>query len=301
MNIYSNETSDVKKPHKKKRLIILSISAVIIVLLYIWGFLMETVGYEVSTDKLSENVRIVFISDLHNCFFGGFDQSGIMDEIDKQQPDIVLFGGDVIDFKGGTKYSLRLMKMVEEKYPCAYACGNHEMMRSDYEEFFSEVEKLGIPIVHGTYTELNVKEQKIRVYGIADADEYGFGGTQLENCYSTLDNGYYNILLAHQPEQYRKDMALDPEYSYLKKNGDEHFDLILSGHAHGGQWRIPYILDQGLYAPDQGLFPERTTGMYTHGDTTQIVSRGLAKPLRMIFIPRIFNRPELTVVDLEAE
>ena len=104
----------------------------------------------------------------------------------------------------------------------------------------------------------------------------------------TLDDNYYNILIAHQPEQI--DEFLD--------TGDVKFDLILSGHAHGGQWRIPKLLDQGLYAPNQGLFPKYTCGMYKYGDTVHIISKGLARPARMIFIPRIFNRPEFSVIDI---
>ncbi|MDE6796877.1 MAG: phosphoesterase, partial [Ruminococcus sp.] len=94
----------------------------------------------------------------------------------------------------------------------------------------------------------------------------------------------YNILLLHQPEQF-------PQFT-------EKFDLILSGHAHGGQWRFPVILEQGLYAPNQGLFPDYTNGQYEYADCTHIISRGLARPLRMIFIPRIFNRPEISVIDI---
>ncbi|MDE5772638.1 MAG: metallophosphoesterase [Ruminococcus sp.] len=261
-----------------KKLRISAIVLLIIILLYAWGFALKPVNYSVKSEKIS-NLKIVFISDLHNCFFGGKDQSGIFKNIKKSQPDLVLFGGDVIDGWSGTEYSLRLMKMVAEEYPCAYTAGNHEEMREDEEEFFEEVRKLDIPVLNGDFTEFDINNQKIRVYGIIDyhnfIQEY------------ELNPDYYNILLLHQPEQF------EPYNPDLKK-----FDLILSGHAHGGQWRIPFILEQGLYAPDQGLFPNYTTGKYEYGVCTHIISRGLAKPLRMIFIPRIFNRPELSVIDI---
>ena len=79
---------------------------------------------------------------------------------------------------------------------------------------------------------------------------------------------------------------------------EKHFDLVLSGHAHGGQWIVPELLPQGVYAPDQGIFPAFTNGQRESGDTTQIVSRGLAKPPRMLLFPRICNRPELSVIDI---
>ncbi len=263
-----------------KKLKITAVVLVLTVLLYAWGFALKPVDYIVESKK-TDGLKIVFISDLHNCFFGGTDQSGIFKKIEKSKPDMVLFGGDVIDYKGGTEYSLKLMKMVSEKYPCAYTAGNHEEMREDEEEFFEEVRKLDIPVLNDDYAEFYINNQKIRVYGIIDyhnvTQEYQY----------VLNSDYYNILLLHQPEQF------EPYNPNLKK-----FDLILSGHAHGGQWRIPFILEQGLYAPGQGLFPKYTTGQYDYGNCTHIISRGLAKPLRMIFIPRIFNRPELSVIDI---
>lgn len=275
----------------KKRLIIVIILLVIGLTIDICGNILRTVDYDVNTDKLKKDLNIVFISDLHNCFYGGTDQSTLWKAIDDAEPDMILFGGDVIDAWSGTEHALSLMQEVNEKYPCAYAPGNHEVMRSDTEEFYAEVEKLGIDVLLGKCSELEVNGEKVYVYGVLDCLEYGQNGTQLENVYDMLDEDCYNILLAHQPEQIDE----------LLGDGSKSFDLILSGHAHGGQWRIPYILDQGLYAPDQGLFPDYTNGIYTYGDTTHIISRGLAKPPRMIFIPRIFNRPELSVIHVHGK
>lgn len=269
---------------KKKRVIVAAIAAVIL-FLYAWGFALKTDKYRIRSKKINNGLKIVFISDLHNCFYGGKDQSKLMDEIDDSDPDIVIFGGDIIDEYGGVKNALKLMRLAVKKYPCFYSPGNHELSRSDRKEFFNEVSSLGVHVLSGDYGELEIRGQAVRVYGIYDAKYCG----QLENCFDTLDDKYYNILLNHQPDQ----------YEMLTESGDTKFDLILSGHAHGGQWRIPKLLDQGLYAPDQGLFPNRTNGKFEYGESVQIVSRGLARPLRMIFIPRIFNRPELCVIEVE--
>ncbi len=274
-----------KKTRRKKRLIILGIMLVIVIFFYIWGFMLKTETYKLKSDKIDKGLKIVFISDLHNCFFGGTDQSGLKKEIDRADPDIVIFGGDAIDMVGGRQYSLTLMEWACKKYPTFYVPGNHEEMRDDKETFFSEVKELGIEMpMNNSYSQLEVQGQQIRVYGIMEC----LGTDQVEQSCGYPDNNFYNILVAHQPEQ------ID---NYL--SGDVKFDLILSGHAHAGQWRIPVILDQGLYAPDQGLFPEYTNGIYTYGSSVHIISRGLAKPLRMIFIPRIFNRPELSVIEVE--
>ncbi|MBR1823746.1 MAG: metallophosphoesterase [Ruminococcus sp.] len=278
------------KSRKIRRIIIALLCLAVILILDAWGFSMKPVSYTVSTDKLKRDLKVVFISDLHNCFFGGTDQSGLWEAIEAAQPDIVLFGGDVIDAWGGTKYAVSIMKKVHENYPCAYTPGNHEDMREDKEEFFRQVSDMGIPLLLGDRLEIDAGGQKVRIYGVQEVQAWGKGAPQIDECYDDLDEGYYNILLAHQPEQI--DRLLSPE---------KHFDLILSGHAHGGQWRLPVLLDQGLYAPDQGIFPKYTSGQYQYGGTEHIISRGLARPLRMMFIPRIFNRPELSVITVAAE
>ncbi|WP_295085908.1 metallophosphoesterase [Ruminococcus sp.] len=271
----------------KKRLILTAI-LLILTALSAYGFSMKTIRYTVKTNKFDQSIRIVFISDLHNCFYGNTKQSKIIREIKEISPDIVVFGGDVIDAYGGTKYALHLISELSSKFPCVYTPGNHEEMRDDKDEFYAEVQKL-CPVLLGNYEEMKINGIDVRIYGVLDDTAWGKKKTQIEECFDTLDDGFYNILLAHQPEQ------ID---SFLGRNiySESQFDLILSGHAHGGQWRIPKLLDQGLYAPDQGILPDYTTGMYKYDNTTHIISRGLARPMRMIFIPRIYNRPELSVI-----
>ena len=269
---------------RKKKIIIMLICLLITIGLFIWGFLMQTVKYDIHSKKLPKGLKIVFISDLHNCFYGGTDQSQLMDEIDSAEPDIVIFGGDVLDGWGGQKYAKRIMEWTADRYPCYYTPGNHEEMRDDKNDFYDWVKDSKVNFVLGDYEDVSIRGQKIRIYGILDA----FYNADLDHISGTLDDSCYNILIAHQPEQI--DHYLD--------TGNVKFDLILSGHAHGGQWRIPKVLDQGLYAPDQGLFPEYTCGMYYYGDTVHVISKGLAKPARMIFIPRIFNRPEFSVINI---
>ena len=278
-----------KKRSLKRRLLIGGAAAAGLALLYAWTFTMETVHYDITSDKLTESFRIVFVSDLHSCRYGGREQKDLMKAIDAEAPDMVLFGGDAVDHLGDLEDVCSIMRQVKEKYPCGYAPGNHELMRNDLSSVYDMVTKeAGVPLLLGFDSlDIEVNGQKISVYGIIDAWEYGVKGTQLDNVREKLDSGRYSILLAHQPEQIDEYLA----------EGDD-FDLVLSGHAHGGQWRIPGILEQGLYAPDQGLFPKRTSGVFKEGNTVQIVSRGLARPARMAVIPRYFNHPELSVIDI---
>lgn len=275
---------------KKRASIIFGAALMLITDLYMQGFSLSTEEYIASSDKLDSSVTVAFISDLHNCVYGGFDQAQIMRELEKSGADLVLFGGDIIDQYGGTKNALTLMKAVSEQYPCCYAEGNHEQIRNDLSEFENNVTDLGISILKGDSEEFDINGQKIVVYGIIDSlwavPDSSKYIPQLDACIDAVDPEKYNILLAHQPEEIEE---------YLK--GD--FDLILSGHDHGGQWRLPVILEQGLYAPDQGLLPGYTNGMYEYGDCVHIISRGLAIPIRMCVIPRIFNRPELSIVKIK--
>ena len=101
----------------RKRLILLII-LLIAALLSAWGFTMKTVYYKVKTNKLDKGVRIIFISDLHNCFYGGTDQSALIDAVHEASPDIVIFGGDAIDMWGGTEHALKLMTELSKEYPC---------------------------------------------------------------------------------------------------------------------------------------------------------------------------------------
>ena len=261
---------------KKKRLIIIGFILLISIILSAWGFLMQSVSYDIHSKKLPKGLKIVFLSDLHNCFYGGTDQSQLMDWIDEESPDIVIFGGDVLDGWGGQKYAKKIMTWSAEHYPTFYTPGNHEEMRDDKESFYDWVRGTDVQMLIGDHSDISIKGQKIRIYGIIDKN---YGG-DLDKIKGTLDDSFYNILIAHQPEQI--DDYLD--------TGDVKFDLILSGHAHGGQWRLGKY---GLIAPGQGLFPKYTSGMY---DDRLIVSRG-ANSVNLI--PRINNKPEVVIIRLE--
>ena len=269
---------------KRRRFIGICLVLMVTLTLSIAGFALETVHYRIASNKIAEPVRIVFISDLHNCIYGGSDQSELIDELEKAEPDLVIFGGDVIDHSGGTKNALTIMKEAGRNYRCYYTPGNHEYDRSDCEDFFNDVRSTGVKVLINSYEDLEIRGNKISIFGIKECSSY-----QLVKFSRKADTSRYNILIAHRPDEIAE---------YLAKGKGCDFDLVLSGHAHGGQWRLPKVLKQGLYAPDQGLFPKYTCGKKKYKGTVQIISKGLARPLRMIFVPRIINRPEFTVVDI---
>ncbi|MGN1036593.1 MAG: metallophosphoesterase, partial [Ruminococcus sp.] len=150
--------SGISTKRKIRRNIIIIL---LILIFFVYGFTLQTVIYKTESDKITEKIKIVFLSDLHNCFYGGFDQSGLLKRIDKENPDIVIFGGDIIDEYGGTKFAIKLMSETVKKYPCYYTEGNHECSRDDNRLFHQQVRNLGVKVLEGKNSKITVKNQKI--------------------------------------------------------------------------------------------------------------------------------------------
>lgn len=246
--------------------------------------------YSIASKKVTGNIRIALITDLHSCYYGE-NQRVLINAINDQNPDIVLMGGDICDDKIPNDNTELLLKGIADRYPCFYVTGNHEYWSRDMKAILNLFKAYDVNILEGTYHTIEVKGQTLNICGISDPvatihtnKEFGVE-QQLKSLEHVHKNGYYTVLLTHRPE------AIQQYKQY-------HFDLVLAGHAHGGQWRIPGILN-GLYAPNQGLFPKYAGGKYTCGNTLMIVSRGLAR--ENTFVPRIFNRPELVIVNLLQE
>ncbi len=203
--------------------------------------------------------------------------------IDEQQPDVVLFGGDIADDKLPYENAVTVLKSSAEKYPCYYVSGNHEYWSGKIDTLKQMIAGYGINILEGQNETISANEQLINICGVDDAEigESNFI-LQIVNAESQTNPALFTIFMAHRPEY------ID---TYLQYD----FNLILSGHAHGGQWQIPRIM-HGFLAPNQGFFPKYAGGIYEFSDKSFIVSRGLAKESTRI--PRIFNPPELVVVDI---
>jgi len=279
----------MKMRYLKKKSVCIAIFLVIslVCILFAFDMLLKTQYYTISSSKLRGNVRLVLVTDLHSCKYGT-NQTTLIEAIDEQAPDIILFGGDICDDDIPNDNTEILLKSVANRYPCYYVTGNHEYWSKDIDSILRLFRSNGVTILNGTYDTIEANGQYINICGITDPDVINYTDSrvgvkeQLESLKDVHKNGNYTVLLAHRPE-------LIKDYTAYG------FDLVLSGHAHGGQWRLPGIMN-GLYAPNQGIFPKYAGGKYTIEDTVLIVSRGLARESTKI--PRIFNRPELVVVEL---
>jgi len=269
---------------RKKKPVVLAILILVLLITLIFAFRtdLKVRKYKIFSDKIDSKIKAVFIADLHSCYYGK-GQKELLDCINKHVPDIVLFGGDIADDKTPHENWMITLEALSKSYPCYFVSGNHEYWSSDIEFIKQTISKYGIYVLEGECRTIEINSQKINICGI---DDFETGGEeyarQLKNTMTGRDLSLYSILLAHRPEHIDQYLNYD-------------FDLVLSGHSHGGQWRIPFILN-GLYAPNQGFFPKYAGGKYEHGSTTHIVSRGLSK--NSTRIPRIFNPPELVIVEL---
>ena len=276
---------------KNKKILLIFLSAVLIFVfaLSVLSSKMKTVYYEIESSKVEKPFRIVFISDLHSCSYGENGVSEIVDEVRAQNPDVVLFGGDMFDSRRMPEdNAVALMKVLGSEFNCYYSTGNHEVRHGKLDYYKEIAASCGVKVLDGTHTKIAVSALSTEpdIYGFDDATAYGDFYDQLSHIEETAGNYHFensfNVLLIHRPEHFEHYVNLG-------------FDLVLCGHAHGGQWRIPGLLN-GFYAPGQGLFPKFAGGLYEENGTTMIVSRGLAK--ESTFIPRIFNNPEFIVIDI---
>lgn len=244
---------------------------------------LDTVFYTLQSDKITAPVRIALVTDLHSCKYGD-GQEELINAIDLQKPDIVLLGGDIVDDRLPQENAFILLRKLAEKYPCYYVSGNHEYCTEHIDDIKQSIRDLGITVLEGDCETVYVNGQYINICGVDDPAYIGLPETagQIDAAYNAADKSLYTVLLIHRPEF----VDIFEKYD---------FDLILSGHTHGGQWRIPGILN-GLLVPGQGLFPKYAGGSYNLRSSVMIISRGLARETTVV--PRIFDRPELVIVDL---
>lgn len=239
--------------------------------------------YTVASPKLTAEVRLAVVTDFHSSD----NADDVVAMVASCAPDAVLLVGDLFDDdtqNRPTERTLSLMRQLSALYPCYYVSGNHEAWTGEMDALYQQTEEAGVTVLRMSSGILTVRGQRIALCGIPDPYEMVFSGApdteeQLRQALEDVDSADFTVLLAHRPE-------------LLAKYAQFPLDLVVSGHAHGGQVRIPGVLN-GLYAPNQGWFPKLAGGAYTQDGTTLIVSRGLAVRTRL---PRIFNRPEVVLV-----
>ena len=258
--------------------------------LYYQNNYLEVTNYSLENEKIPSSFndyKIAQISDFHNTKSKKLTNS-LIEKLKKEQPNIIVITGDLIDArKTDIDVATHFIEEISNIAPIYYVTGNHEVSTKDYEKLKENLISNNVVILENTSILLKEQDEEINLLGIDDPsiirdsfiDDSTITKTNLENI--SYDKEKYSILLSHRPELFDIYASLD-------------MDLVLTGHAHGGQIRIPFI--GGVIAPNQGIFPKYTSGVFKKDSTTMIVSRGIGNSILPF---RINNRPELVIITLK--
>ena len=230
-------------------------------------------GYPVKYTKISEGLGL----DLHNT-----KNEKLLPLLEKAEPDVIVLTGDLIDSRNtDVAAALDFVREAVKIAPCYYVSGNHESRVPERYALWAGLQELSVMMLDNASAELSRGGEGIRLIGLVDPDFGGNPGAMLEEL--TGEDTGFTVLLSHRPE-------LFDVYTEFP------VDLVFSGHAHGGQFRLPIL--GGLVAPHQGFFPEYDAGRFDQGNTTMMVSRGVGNSIIPV---RFNNRPEIVLVSLKCK
>ena len=278
--------------NRKKRVLFVVVFVLVVLIVWtLWGnTALEVNEYEVVSDRIPqgfEGFRIAQVSDLHNAGFGEGNEE-LIQLLSQTDPDIIVLTGDLIDSRHtDIEIALDFARQAIKLAPVYYVSGNHEARVREYEDLKMGLAEAGVVILENQNVQITREGESITLMGIDDPsfqEDYLFGDSEsvARQAIDDLQNESegYTILLSHRPELF--DLYVDTG-----------MDLVFSGHAHGGQFRLPFV--GGLVAPNQGFFPKFDEGRFTEENTTMIVSRGVGNSIIPI---RFNNRPEIVLVTL---
>ena len=308
----------MKKGNRKQRgRVAILLLLVFVLVTVVQNYTIILTEYDVQTDKWEAGVElnIIQLSDVH-FISSGRQAHRLLELVGKAEPDMIAITGDLIDTPKYTEQvneniandtdnpigreTIDFCKALVEIAPTYLIYGNHEMSLLDDPEnnaFMLALQEAGVEIINNEVRLLDLGGNMINLLGVQDPstlykdavyahkelDNKGKVQVILDDLFKRIDSGNYTLVLCHRPEYFQ----LYTEYD---------MDLLLAGHAHGGQFRLPF-LKEGLVAPGQGFFPDYTSGEYKSDDFTMIVSRGIGNSIVPV---RIFNTPEVVKITVRG-
>lgn len=283
---------------KQLKMVVLIVSLLMLATLVVWiawgNTALELNTYTISSPELPaafEGYRIAQVSDLHNAQMGKNNEK-LLKTLHDAQPDMIVLTGDLIDSRRtDVETSVAFVRQAVKIAPCYYVTGNHEARIPEaYAQLKTAMEDAGVTVLEDERLAVALNGEVITLLGVNDpsfqTDYLNEESAQVMDAALEelmTDSDGFTVLLSHRPELFK---------TYVQKN----VDLVFSGHAHGGQFRLPFV--GGLAAPNQGHFPEYDAGQYTEDNTNMLVSRGIGNSL---FPFRVNNPPEVVVVELHRQ
>ena len=256
---------------------------IFLILIFVFGYSkqLEVTHTTIYTDKVNEDIKIAVVGDLHSCFYGE-NMKELLEPLYKENVDVILNVGDMYDKRGNLKNSKKYFNGIKD-YKSFYVSGNHEVYKRRDINYKKQIRSLNTVVLEGNKRMIKVKNTKLNILGVDDIQLEEIFEKQFNSVIKDNDDNF-TILMIHRPhliDLFKKSKA----------------DLVVSGHAHGGQWFIPF-LNRGVTAPDQLVLPKYVNGLHKLNDKTSLyVTRGLAR--ETVKVPRLFNKPELSILHLK--
>lgn len=270
----------------KKLLKLIIFILIVYLFLYVNNNWIVTTAINYESEKVParfDGYRITQVTDLHDAEFGE-NQYKLVEKVRATNPDVIFITGDVIDSRRyNLERSLQAVRQFVEIADVYYVLGNHEVATNKMSEIYEAMTALGVHVLANDAVNFERNGERLAIVGIEDPLMGKSVPNMLDEALDGVPHDALTLLLSHRPEQFD---------SYVAKE----MDIVFTGHAHGGQIRLPFI--GGLAAPTQGLFPKYTAGVFEETETFMVINRGLGNS---IFPYRIFNLPEIIVVELHRE
>ncbi|MBP0979358.1 MAG: metallophosphoesterase [Oscillospiraceae bacterium] len=295
-------TSNKQKNKKIRLFLIIFFLFVIFILVCIYDsnnkIQMTYLNFE--NNKISSQVKILHLSDLHRKLFG-VDNKNFINKIKKESPDVIFITGDIAEFSDdemktlkqdseelyqeNLEYTVKILRDIVSVAPTYLILGNHEHVFEKFDQGFNNFKNIvantGVILLINQVTKININQDIINILGV---DNYSYQDISINNLIEQFQReSGIKIILDHYPTNF----SLNGKFSYVNYD----IDYVFSGHEHGGQIRIPFI--GGIFSHEEGLFPKYCEGVYLENDSTLIISRGLGNSTIPV---RVFNRPEIIVV-----
>lgn len=270
----------------KKLLKLIIFIVVVYIFLYINNNWLVTTEHVHESDKIPasfDGFRITQVTDLHDATFGE-NQSRLVEKVRATNPDAIFITGDIVDSRRyDLENSLQAVRQFVKIADVYYVIGNHEVALNLTDEIYATLTEIGVHVLPNDAVLLERNGEQIVIAGVEDPLMGRDVEETMDEALENMDIDLFTVLLSHRPEQFD---------AYVKKE----IDLVMTGHAHGGQIRLPFI--GGLMAPAQGMLPKYTAGVFEEQQTKMVVNRGLGNSL---FPYRIFNLPEIYVIQLNKK